>query len=64
LPTNDRATILVGIGVWVVLWLVTLVMRSRLVDDGNGWWIWTPPAGIILGVLGLRYLRGRSRRGE
>jgi hypothetical protein len=61
LQTNDRATILVGIGVWIVVWIGCLVMHSRLADGGNGWWIWTPPTGIVLGVLGLAYLRRLSR---
>jgi len=64
LRTNDRATVLVGIVAWAVLWLVALVAHGRLADAGNGWWFWTPPAGIVLGLLGLRYLRRHARRGR
>jgi len=49
--------VLAGMVVWAVLWGLSLVFRSRLAAAGNGWWIWTPPAGIVLGLFGLRYLR-------
>jgi len=64
LRTNDRATVLAGIVAWAVLWLVALVAHGRLADAGHGWWLWTPPAGIVLGLLGLRYLRRHARRGR
>jgi hypothetical protein len=60
LPTQDRITVLVGIAVWAVLWVVALVARGWLADTGRDWWIWTPPAAIVLGVLGLRYVRSRT----
>lgn len=62
LPTNDRATILAGIVVWVALWIGAVLLRDRLVDSGREWWIWTPPAGIVLGFLGLLYLKAHTRR--
>ena len=61
LATNDRATVLIGIAIWVVAWVVALLLHDRLAASGNGWWIWTPPAGIVLGVLGLAYVRRRER---
>jgi hypothetical protein len=62
LPTDDRRTVLVGMAVWLVLWVVAVLARGRLDAAGNGWWIWTPPVGIVLGAVGLLYLRGRERR--
>jgi hypothetical protein len=62
LETNDRATILAGIAVWAVLGVAFVLLHGVLADHGHGWWIWTPPAAIVLGLLGLLYLRGRSRR--
>lgn len=59
LPTDDRRTVLVGIAVWGVLWVAALALHGPLEDAGRGWWIWTPPAAIVLGLLGLRYLRRR-----
>jgi hypothetical protein len=61
LVTNDRATVLVGIGVWVAALVVALVMHGRLADDGRTWWIWTAATGAVLGVAGLVYLRRHGR---
>ena len=60
--TNDRAVVLVGIAVWAVLLVVALVLRERLVEQGRGWWVWTPVAGLALGGYGLDYVRRRDRR--
>jgi hypothetical protein len=62
LPTNDRATVLVGIAIWIVLGVGSLVFHSRLESAGDGWWIWTPPAATVLGLLGLRYVLRREHR--
>jgi hypothetical protein len=61
LRTDDRATILVGIGLWAVALVVTLVLHGRLATDGRGWWTWTALAGLGLGILGLGYLRRHGR---
>lgn len=62
LRTNDRAVILAGLAVWAVLLAAALALHSRLVADGRGWWMWTPVAGIVLGLYGLRYVRKRDAR--
>jgi hypothetical protein len=59
--TDDRAVILFGIVAWAVLLLVAVVLRTRLAEDGRSWWVWTPVAGVLLGLYGLRYLARRSR---
>ena len=61
LRTNDRAVVRFGITVWAVLFMIALAMRSRLVEQGRDWWIWTPLAAIALGFYGLYYLRQRER---
>ena len=63
LAANEVATIRAGIGVWAVAWIGMLIWHSRLIDSGRGWWLWTPPAGIVLGLLGLLYVRRRAGRG-
>lgn len=62
LRTNDRAVVSVGMVAWAVLLVAALVMRSRLVEQGRGWWVWTPVVAIALGFYGLHYLRQRERR--
>ncbi|HEY6796706.1 MAG TPA: hypothetical protein VI248_18690 [Kineosporiaceae bacterium] len=53
---------LVGTGIWAVLWLAALLLHGPLHEAGRDWWIWTPPAGIALGALGLRYLERREQQ--
>jgi hypothetical protein len=57
--TNDRATVLTGIGLWIVALVLTLVFHQWLADQGRSWWTWTPLAGIAGGLLALLYLRRR-----
>jgi uncharacterized membrane protein len=59
--TNDRATILVGIGLWLVVLVLTLVFHGRLADEGRAWWTWTAVSGIAGGALGLLYVTRRGR---
>jgi hypothetical protein len=47
---------------WAVLWVAALLLHDQLDAAGRGWWIWTPPAGIALGLLGLAYIRALARR--
>jgi Protein of unknown function (DUF2530) len=61
LRTNDRAAVLVGIALWAVALVATLVVHDRLAADGRGWWSWTALAGIGLGLIGLGYLRRSGR---
>jgi FtsH-binding integral membrane protein len=61
LATDDRATVLVGIGLWLVALVVTLVLHARLADQGRTWWIWTAVTGVLLGLAGLVYLRRHGR---
>jgi Protein of unknown function (DUF2530) len=62
LRTDDRTTVRVGTGVWAVLLVAALALHGPLSDAGRGWWVWTPVAGIALGLYGLRYLRIRDER--
>jgi hypothetical protein len=62
LATNDRTTVLVGIGLWLVALVVTLLRHDRLAAEDRTWWIWTAATGAVLGVAGLVYLRRHGRR--
>ncbi|WP_460520014.1 DUF2530 domain-containing protein [Flindersiella endophytica] len=55
-------TIAVGTAVWAVVLVGSLLFRDRLEAAGNGWWIWTCVAGIVLGLMGEAYCLDRRRR--
>jgi hypothetical protein len=61
LATNDRAIVLIGIGLWLVALVVALVLHDRLTAEDHTWWIWTAATGAALGVAGLVYLRRHGR---
>lgn len=61
MKTNDRATILVGMGAWTIALIVLLIAQP---GAEHRWWLWTCVAGLGLGVLGLLYIRRMNRRGR
>ena len=61
LPTNERAPVWVGVAVWAVLGVLAAVRHADLVAQGRGWWVWTPPMAVALGLLGIRWLAGKGR---
>jgi hypothetical protein len=46
----------VGIALWVVALVVTLVVPA-LHEGGRDWWPWACVAGIVLGGIGWAYVR-------
>ncbi|MEY2848428.1 MAG: hypothetical protein RI885_1093 [Actinomycetota bacterium] len=58
--TDDRTPILTGIAAWIVALVVILVLVSTGVLS-DPIWIATCIVGIVLGMLGLLYLRLRDR---
>ena len=62
LVTNDRATVAVGSGIWVVLLVLALLRADDLEATGRGWWVWACVSGVTLGVIGLTWLQLRARR--
>lgn len=62
LQTNDHTVVWLGIAVWAGMLIAALLLRSRLEEQGRGWWVWTPVVGIALGLYGLYYLRRRDQR--
>lgn len=51
-----------GTAVWAVVLAVTLAYRSQLEADGHGWWVWTALTGLVLGLVGVGFLRLRRTR--
>ena len=52
--------VLAGLTVWAVALLVTLVVPALHSGDRD-WWPWTCVAGLVIGALGLIYIRrGRA----
>lgn len=50
----------IGIALWVVALVLTLVIPA-LHQDGRDWWPWTCVAGAGLGAIGWAYIkRGRG----
>jgi hypothetical protein len=62
LDTDLRHPIVIGIGVWTVLFLVALAFKGRLDERGLDWWVWTPLIGALLGAYGLHMVYARARR--
>lgn len=53
-----------GLAAWVVALLVVLLVPG-VRDDGRGWWVWVPVAGLGVGLLGYAYLaRGRGNAAD
>ena len=56
------AAIAIGTVAWLVALLVSLLLRERLEQSGDSWWIGVCLAGFLLGLPGLVFLRGRRAR--
>jgi ABC-type nickel/cobalt efflux system permease component RcnA len=59
LDLSGLSSVLTGLAAWVVTLAVLLFFRDDLRRSGNGWWLWVPVTGIVLGLIGLVYCRRR-----
>jgi hypothetical protein len=59
--TDDRKAVLIGLGLWIVALVVTLVFGRQLTAAGDGWWLWIVIVGLALGLVGLGYLSVKRR---
>lgn len=64
LEVNGITAVTVGTVIWSVATLIMVFMREQLEDAGRGNWIAIGVAGIILGLLGMRYTKRRAARIE
>ena len=54
----------VGLGLWLVALVVTLVVPA-LREGPRSWWPWCCAAGLVLGLMGYAYVRrGRGNAAE
>lgn len=56
MPVKTVTVIKVGMAVWAVALVVTLVVPALREGDRH-WWPWTAVAGLVLGTLGYLYVR-------
>ena len=59
LDLSGIPTVIVGIIAWAVAFVVVLIFRDELKEDGLEWWLWVTVAGFGLGLIGLWYCRRR-----
>ena len=64
LEVNGITAVTLGTVIWSVFTLIMVLIRHRLEDSGRGNWIAIGVAGIILGLLGMRYTKRRVARLE
>ncbi len=62
LDVTGTRSVAVGTIAWAVAFLALLPFTAGLRDDGNGDWLWTCLAGVVLGIVGWWYCDRRARR--
>jgi hypothetical protein len=61
-PVNGVRIAAVGTCIWAVALVVALLDHSALSSSGRGWWITTACVGVLLGLIGIAFLRRFERR--
>ena len=56
MPVRSTNVIKVGVALWAIALVVTLVVPS-LHEGDRSWWPWTCVAGLALGLFGYLYVR-------
>ncbi len=56
LAVDTKPIVLVGLAVWAVALLATLLVPAWHTGE-RAWWPWACVTGLVLGGLGLAYLR-------
>jgi hypothetical protein len=64
LEVSGVTAVTLGTAIWSVATLVMVLIRDKLEASGRGNWIAIGVAGIILGLLGMRYTKRRVARIE
>jgi len=56
MPVKTVTVIKVGVVLWAIALIVTLVVPALHTGDRD-WWPWTCVAGLVLGLVGYLYVR-------
>jgi hypothetical protein len=64
LEVSGVTAVTLGTAIWSVATLIMVLIRDKLEASGRGNWIAIGVAGIILGLLGMRYTKRRVARIE
>ncbi len=56
MPVDLHRLVLAGTLLWLAALVVTLVVPALHRGD-RSWWPWTAVSGVVLGAMGLAYLR-------
>ncbi|MFN8126527.1 MAG: DUF2530 domain-containing protein [Candidatus Nanopelagicales bacterium] len=59
LDADGVGAVAAGTVLWTVAFVVLLLMRDRLAQDGAEWWVWVAATGALLGLPGLWYTTRR-----
>lgn len=59
LDVSGIPTVTVLTTAWAVAGVVLLLLRDRLRTEHAEWWLWVPPTGFVLGLIGLLYCKRR-----
>ncbi len=59
LDLSGIPSMIVGIIAWAIAFVVVLIFRDQLKEQGLGWWLWVTVAGFGFGFVGLWYCRRR-----
>lgn len=64
LPVTTSRVVLIGIGLWLLALVVTLLVPALRTGD-RSWWPWACVAGAALGLVGYAYVRrGRGNASD
>lgn len=59
IETDDVHVVAVGTALWGIALVVLGVLRIADVVEVRDWWLWMCVAGVVLGLIGVRYCQRR-----
>ena len=62
LEVNGITAVTLGTLLWLTSFVVLIISRPWLIENGHENWIWIAVSGFVLGLLGYRYTTNRVKR--